>query len=348
MKWVVITIVVLVLVSGGIALKLIGDAKTTTTAVSQTEEQIVIGFIMASNSSSEERWLKDRNLFTERAHELGAKVIVLDAGTDDTLQLKHAENLILQGVDVLVVVPQDAEKSGLIVEKAHQAGIRVIAYDRLIKNPALDYYISFDNVKVGESQAEGVLNVVKKGKFAYVGGSETDTNAFLVKEGAFKVLQPLIDNKDIELVYNEFTPDWKKEVAYISMKKFLADGGTVDAVVAANDSTAGGVILALEEAGLAGKVPVSGQDASLAAVQYVASGKQTVTVYKPIKNLATKAAEMAVAIIRNENVVTNNTIQNGPVRTPAYLLDVVSVTKDTIDETVIKDGFLTRKEIYGK
>jgi D-xylose transport system substrate-binding protein len=211
----------------------------------------------------------------------------------------------------------------------------------------LDYYVSFDNVKVGESQAQGVLNVVPKGKIAYVGGSETDSNAFLVKEGSFKVLQPLIDKGDIEIVFNEFSKDWKQDVAYTNMKKFLAGGGQVDAVVAANDSTAAGVILALEEVGLAGKVPVSGQDASLGAVKYIVSGKQTVTVYKPIKDLAFKSAEIAVAVTRDEKVVTNSTIKNGTALTPAYLLDVVGVTKANLDATIIKDGFLSRKEVYG-
>ncbi len=247
-----------------------------------------------------------------------------------------------------MIVPQDAEQSAVIVEKAHEAGIKVIAYDRLVKNPALDYYVSFDNVKVGESQAQGVVDVVGTGKFAYIGGSEKDTNAFLVKEGSMKVLEPLIASGDIEIVFDSFTEDWKQDVAYTNMKRFLQTGGTVDAVVAANDSTAAGVIRALEEVGLAGKVPVSGQDASLAAVQFVANGKQTVTVYKPIKNLAYKSAEIAVAVMKGESVVTNNSIENGSVRTPAFLLDVVSVTKDTIEETVIKDKFLTREEIYGQ
>lgn len=311
-------------------------------------EQPVIGFLMASNSSSIERWIKDRDMFVARAEELGAKVIVFDAGIDADLQVQYAENLILQGVDVLVIVPQDAEKSAVIVDKAHAAGIKVIAYDRLIKNPTLDYYVSFDNVKVGESQAKGVLEVLPAGKFAYVGGSETDTNAFLVKEGAFNILQPLIDNGDVEIVFEEFTPDWSQGAAYTNMKQFLDGGGTVDAIVAANDSTAAGVIRALEEAGLAGTVPVSGQDASLAAIQYILSGKQTVTVYKPIKSLAYKSAEIAVAVVKNESVATNSTIQNGSVLTPAYLLDVVSVTKDNINETVIKDGFHDREEVYGE
>lgn len=348
MKWIIITILIFVIISGVAAFKFISNTKTNTTEVASTEKQMIIGFLMASNSSSIERWIKDRDFFVAKAEELGAKVVVLDAGTDAELQQKQAEDLILRGVDVLVIVPQDAVLSALIVDKAHEAGIKVIAYDRLIKNPALDYYISFDNVKVGESEAEGVLKVQNTGKFAYVGGSPTDTNAFLVKEGAFNILQPRIDNKDIELVFNEFTADWKEDISYINMKKFLDDGGTVDAVVAANDSTARGVIRAFEEKGLAGKIPVSGQDATLSGIQFIVEGKQTVTVYKPIKDLAYKSAEIAVAVMRGGSVVTNNVVENGTVFTPAFLLDVVSVTKDNIADTVIKDGYLTKEEIYGE
>jgi D-xylose transport system substrate-binding protein len=347
MKWLLVLLAI-VIVGGGVAvfsaiLKPAGQNEAI-----NVDDQMIIGFLMASNSSSIERWSKDRAFFIERAEALGAKVVVYDAGIDADLQAQQAENLILQGVDVLVIVPQDAELSAEIVEKAHQAGIKVIAYDRLVKHEALDYYVSFDNVKVGESQAQGVLDVISEGRFAYVGGSEKDANAFLVKEGSMNILQPLISSGQIEIVFDSFTEDWKQDVAYTNMKRFLQQGGSVDAVVAANDSTAAGVIRALEEVGLAGKVPVSGQDASLAAVQFVANGKQTVTVYKPIKSLAYKSAEIAVAIMKGESVVTNNTIENVGVRTPAYLLDVVSVTKDTIEETVIKDQFLTREEIYGQ
>ena len=348
MKLFLVGLGILALVAGLSLFVFFSPSSSSTVPVNpQGEDQTIIGFLMASNSGSIERWIKDRDFFVSRAEELGAKVIVFDAGIDADLQMNQAENLILQGVDVLVIVAQDADRASLIVDKAHAAGIKVIAYDRLITNPALDFYVSFDNVKVGESQAQGVINVVPKGKFAYVGGSETDTNAFLVKEGSFKVLQPLIDSGDIEIVFNEFTEDWKQDVAYTNMKQFLMGGGTVDAVIAANDSTAAGVIRALEEVGLAGTVPVSGQDASLAAVQFILSGKQTVTVYKPIKELAFKSAEIAIAVAKREAVNSNTKINNGTGFTPAFLLDVVSVTKENISETVIKDGFLTKEEIYG-
>jgi D-xylose transport system substrate-binding protein len=316
----------------------------TTEVPSDGQDKIVIGLSMATLRT--ERWATDRDLFVAKARELGAEVKVLSADDDAELQNRQAENLILQGVDVLVVIAQDGEAASYIVDKAHEASIKVIAYDRLIKDSDLDYYISFDNVKVGEEQARGVLEAVDEGNFAYIGGSPTDNNAYLVKEGSFNLLQPLIDNGSITLVLDNFTKDWKPEIAYDTMKAYLEAGGEIDAVVAANDGTASGVIAALEEYGLDGKVPVSGQDASLAACQSIVEGKQTVTVYKPIKSIASMTAEMAIAAVKGENVETETTVNNGKIDVPSYLLDVVAVTKDNMMDTVIKDGFQNYEDVY--
>ncbi len=319
--------------------------ETPTTGVpSAGQDKLVVGLSMATLRT--ERWATDRDLFVEKANELGAEVNVLSADDDADLQKRQAENLILQGVDVLVVIAQDGDAASYIVDKAHEAGIKVIAYDRLIKNSDLDYYITFDNVKVGEEQVRGVLDVVDSGSFAYIGGSPTDNNAYLVREGSFKLLQPLIDSGNITLVLDNFTEDWKPEIAYETMKNYLESGGEVDAVVAANDGTASGVIAALEEHGLDGKVPVSGQDASLAACQNIVEGKQTVTVYKPLKDIAYEAAVMAVAAAKGEEVDSNTAVNNGKVDVPSYLLDVVAVTKDNMMDTVIKDGFQSYEDVY--
>lgn len=344
MKWILV-LLALALAIGGVIIFLSFNTSLSPQASLPTEDKLVIGLSLGTLRS--ERWVQDRDHFVAHAQELGAEVIVYSANEDPDEQNRQAENLILQGVDVLVVVSEDSAKASAIVDVAHKAGIKVIAYDRLIQNPELDYYVSFDNVKVGESEAQKVLDVVSKGDFAYIGGSPTDNNAFLVKEGSMHVLQPYIDSGDINLVFDEFSDDWKQEVAYAHLKDYLKTHGSVDAVVAANDSTAAGAIQALEEVGLAGKVPVSGQDASLGAIQNIIAGKQTVSVYKPIRDLAYKAAEMAIVVAKGESYVTNSTVDNGGTATPAYLLDVVAVTKENIDATVIKDGFHKREEVYG-
>ncbi|WP_027087112.1 D-xylose ABC transporter substrate-binding protein [Cohnella panacarvi] len=316
-----------------------------TTSGSSGDAKIKIGFSM--DTLQEERWQKDRDLFKAAAEAQGAEVIVQAANSDDAKQIAQAESLISQGVDVLVVIPHNAEATAAIVEKAHAAGIKVLAYDRLIKNSDLDLYVSFDNERVGEMQAEAITKLVPKGKYVYIGGSETDNNAHLFKQGAFNILQPLIDKGDIQVVYDQFTKDWNPSNALANMENALtANSNKIDAVVAANDGTAGGVIQALTAQGMQGKIPVSGQDAELAAAQRIVEGTQTMTVYKPIKALAEKAADLAVKLAKGEDVGADKKINNGKIDVPSVLLDPIAVDKSNIDATVIADGFHSKDDVY--
>jgi len=304
-----------------------------------------IGFLLGT--SREERWQKDIDNFTVRAQELGARVIPAYANDNAQLQKTQAEGLILQGVDVLVVVPQDGKLAAEIVETAHAADIPVIAYDRLIAHPDLDLFVTFDSRIVGELEAKEIVRRVPKGTYAYIGGATTDNNAYLHKEGAMRVLKPLIDSGDVKLVVDAFSAGWSPDVAYKTLRTYLSSGGTVDAVVAANDGTAGGAIQALTEKGLAGKVPVAGQDADLAACRRLVSGTQSATVYKSIHTLASQAAEDAVALGTGAKLKGVGTITNGTAETPARLLVPVLVTKDSLDDTVIADGYQSRDSVYG-
>lgn len=309
-----------------------------------TKSDIIIGFSLGT--LKEERWIKDRDLFVKRANELGAEVNVLAANSNQEVQKSQIENLILQGVDVLVIVPENEEILRSLIEKAHEEGIKVIAYDRLIKNSDVDAYVSFDNVVVGKQEAEGVLSAVSKGNFAYIGGSPTDNNAFLLKKGSMSVLEEKIKNGEINLVVDEFTPGWNPDDAYKTIKDYLSAGGKIDAVIAANDGTAFGVIQALKEYGLEGIVPVSGQDAELGACQRVVEGKQTVTVYKPIELLAFKSAEIAVALAKEEKIEFNAVTDNGKINVSSFLLSPIPVTKENMMVTIIKDGYHSYDEVY--
>ncbi|WP_186438307.1 D-xylose ABC transporter substrate-binding protein [Cohnella terricola] len=322
-----------------------GNSSPAKAASGKSDGKIKIGFSL--DTLQEERWQKDRDLFKAAAEALGAEVQVQAANSDDAKQIAQAESLISQGVDILVVVPHNAEATAAIVEKAHAAGIKVLAYDRLIKNSDLDLYVSFDNERVGEMQATAIVKLAPKGKYVYIGGSETDNNAHLFKKGAFNVLQPLIDKGDIEVVYDQFTKDWNPANALANMENALtANNNKIDAVVAANDGTAGGAIQALAAQGLAGKIPVSGQDAELAAAQRIVEGTQTMTVYKPIKAIAEKAAELAVKMAKGEDVSADKTVNNGKIDVPSILLDPISVDKSNIDSTVIADGFHSKDDVY--
>lgn len=307
--------------------------------------KIKVGFSM--DTLLEERWIKDRDLFKQAVEALGAEVSVMAANGDDAKQIEQAETLIGQGVDILVVVPHDAEAMAAIVGKAHSSGIRVMSYDRLIKNADVDLYVSFDNEKVGELQAEAITKLVPKGKYVYIGGADTDNNAHLFKKGVFNVLQPLIDSGDITVVYDQWTTDWTPVNALANMKAALsANGNRIDAVIAANDATAGSVIQALAEQGLAGRIPVAGQDAELAGVQRIVDGTQTMTVYKPIRLLADKAAELAVGLARGENAGASRKVNNGKIEVPSVLLPPIAVDRTNIEGTIIADGFHSRTDVY--
>lgn len=313
--------------------------------IDDKKDRIVIGFSM--DTLEEERWLRDRDLFKEAVNRLGADVEILAANGNDSLQIAQAETLIQKGVDLLVVVPHNAEATATIVHKAHMAGIKVISYDRLIKNTNIDLYVSFDNEQVGELQAKSITKLVPKGKYVYIGGAETDNNAHLFKKGVFNVLKPFIDKGDITVVYDEWTENWVPTNAYENMKEALkANNNEIDAIIAANDATAGAVIQALKEQNLDGKIPVAGQDAELAAAQRIVEGTQTMTVYKPINILAEEVAALAVKMAKGDNIKTGRYVTNGKIQVPSVLLSPLGVDKSNIDQTIIRDGFHSYEDVY--
>jgi D-xylose transport system substrate-binding protein len=307
--------------------------------------KVRIGFSM--DTLKEERWAHDRDFFVARARELGAETLVQAANGDDALQTQQAENLLTQGVDVLVVVPHNGEVAASIVDSAKRQGVPVISYDRLIRNSDVDLYISFDNIKVGEMQARYLLERAPKGNYVLIGGSPTDNNAKQFREGQMKALQPAIDRGDIKIVADQWAREWQASEALKHTENALTqNNNNVAAVVASNDGTAGGVVQALEEQHLTGKVQVSGQDADLAGVQRIVEGKQSMTVYKPIAPLANRAAEAAIALARGEQITNTSTVNNGKKDVPSILLEPIVVDKSNVVQTVVKDGYQKLEDIY--
>lgn len=334
-RWIATLVLVLVLLSGCAGKPPVRPAK---------EDKILIGLSLAK--LQEERWQRDRDLFVAKARALGAEVIVQASGGDSYLQMAQAENMLARGVDILVVVPHDDQAMAPIVEMAHEADVKVIAYDRLILKANVDLYLSFNNEKVGELEATYLTKLVPEGRYAFIGGAPNDYNVFMLRSGAMKILQPMIDEGRIELVFSDFAEDWRPENAEKLAHKAL-DQGRVDAFVVANDGTAGGVIRALYRRGLAGKVPVSGQDADLAAVQRIVAGTQSMTVYKPIRLLAERAAVVAVSMAKGGEPEVNARVYNGTRQVPSYLLEPILVDKQNWRETVVKDEFHREQEILG-
>ncbi len=306
-----------------------------------SKAQPVIG--LSLDTLKEERWQRDRDTFIAAAKALGATVIVQSANSDDTRQVRDVESLISRNVDVLVIVPHNGAAMTRAVRSANEARIPVIAYDRLILNAPIDYYLTFDNVKVGEAQATYIvprLPIDRTARIVRIYGAPTDNNAKLFKQGQDNILLPLIKAGKIEVVHEDWALDWKPENAKRIMNAAITKAGrNIDAVVVSNDGTAGGAIQALLEEGLAGKVLVTGQDADLAACQRILRGTQSMTVYKPLKNLATLAAQIAVDVAKGNKPVTTATLNNGSRDVPSVFQTVISVDKDNLASTVIADGF---------
>jgi D-xylose transport system substrate-binding protein len=312
----------------------------------ESKPQYRIGFSL--DTLKEERWQRDRDFFVEAAQKLGAEVLVQSANTDDTRQIAQCENMLSQGVEAMVIVPHNGKIMASIVEAAHRQGVKVLAYDRIINDCDLDYYISFDNVGIGERQARYLVERVPKGNYVLIGGAPTDYNSILIRQGQMNVLQPYIDRSDIKIVADQWATDWLPINALKHVENALTvNHNRVDAIVVSNDGTAGGAIQALEEQRLAGKVLVSGLDADVAACQRVLAGTQSMTVYGPIKPLAEKAAEMAVKMCKGEAILEATlTINNGKKEVPAILLEPITIDKDNMYETVIKDGYQKLEEVY--
>ena len=314
-------------------------------AQQKQEPRPKIGLLM---DTLDGRWPRDRDLILERAKELRADVLVESADLDDARQFQQAEALLAKGVQALVIVPHSAETAARVVEAAKKRSVPVICYDRLIMKADVDLYVSYDNRRVGELQAQFLRNLAPKGNYILIGGAPTDHNAKLVREGQLAALDDAVKRGDIRIVADPWAVDWQADAAMTLTETALKKaGGQVVAVVASNDTTAGGAIQALEKRGLAGKVLVSGQDANLDAVRRIVAGTQTMTVYKPLRPLARGAAQAAVQLAKGEKVEGTATVNNGMKEVQAFLLNPISIRRDLIDQLIISDQFHTREQVYG-
>jgi D-xylose transport system substrate-binding protein len=294
---------------------------------------------------------QDRPNFEAKAKELcpDCEIIYSNADQDAAKQQQQAEAAITKGAKVLVLDPVDAASAGAIVTRAKQAQIPVISYDRLITDADIDYYISFDNEQVGKLQGESLVKKLTddgaKGSLVMINGAPTDNNAKLFKEGAHSV----IDSSDYKVAKEYDTPDWSPDKAQQEMEQAITAVGKDGfvGVYAANDGTAGGAIAAMKGNGVDPKTrPTTGQDAELAAIQRILIDEQYMTVYKAIKAEAESAAELATALAMGKTPpAADDKIDNGTKQVPSILLTPVAVTKDNINDTIIKDKFWTVDEI---
>jgi len=299
----------------------------------------------------EERWVKDKLVMEAEAKKAGIDLRVQVTDNDASKQVAQCENLISQGVKVLILAPHDASSAAVIIDKAGKAGIKVISYDRLVTNSTLDYYyLSFDNVKVGELQGEFITKRAPKGSYIVLAGSPTDNNAKLFREGAMKFIKPLADKGDIKIVMDQFVKDWQpSEAQKLCEQALTANQNKVDAVLAPNDGTAGGCIQAMAAQGLAGKVPITGQDAELAGAIRIVQGTQSMTIFKDTRELGKRAIQMARELTQGKPIDTQGrVVNNGKKDVPSVLLTPFIVTRENLDEMLINSGYLTREKVYRK
>jgi D-xylose transport system substrate-binding protein len=305
-----------------------------------SKEKPVIGFSI--DDLRVERWARDRDFFIAAAKELGAEVSVQSADGDSAKQVAQIENLISKKVDALVIVPKDGPTLINVLKEAKKAGIKIISYDRLIKSPDVDMYISFDNERVGFMQGEALMKALPKGNVYVMSGDPGDNNAKLFKAGAMKAMEPNIKKGDIKILGEQAVVDWLPANALKIAENVLTQfNNKIDGFLAPNDGTAGGVIQALAGQKLAGKVPVTGQDADLAACKRVLAGTQTMTIYKSLKLIATESAKVSVALVKGDKL-NYKTVKVDNVE--SILLDPISLTKANMD-ILIKDNFYTKEQL---
>ncbi len=315
-------------------------------AARRDDGKIKIGFSMAT--LQEERWTKDKVAFEEHCKKLGVECVITVADGNAQKQANDVDNLLTQGVDVLVIAPHDATQAASMVEKAKAQGVPVISYDRLINSPKIDLYISHQVPVIGRKMAEYAVEKVPKGNYVLVYGASTDNNAMILKKEQNAVLKPYVDRGDIKIVADQHATDWKADEALKIVENALTQNNdNIDAVIASNDGTASGVVAALTTKGLNGKVLVTGQDAEKSALQRIAKGDQTMTIYKPIVPLANGAVEAAIKLAKGEKLdaqaFTNDNIK---AKIQAILLEVIVVDKNNLVNTVIKDGFVSYDDVY--
>ncbi|MGH8914411.1 MAG: substrate-binding domain-containing protein [Acidimicrobiia bacterium] len=322
-----------------------GDGATTTTA--GADDELIVG--VSWNNYNEERWaLWDEPAIQAALDAAGAAYISSDAGSSAEQQLADVENLITQGADALIILAQDGTAILPAVQSALDQGIPVIAYDRLIENPEA-LYITFDNVGVGRLQAEVIFDLVPTGNYVIIKGNQADANADFLRAGYEEVIGEAVAAGDITIVGETYTDNWDPALAQTEMEQFLTDANNdVQAVLSENDGMASGVVAALDAQGLAGTVPVSGQDGDLAALNRVALGSQSVSVWKDARELGTAAGEAAVALAQGTALADVSGVVQfdspGGNSMTSILLTPIAITQDNLD-LVVDAGWISVEEV---
>jgi D-xylose transport system substrate-binding protein len=330
-----------------------GGSSSSTPAASSTPKASGAGkvAVLLPDTQSSVRWEQfDRKYLDQAFKAAGVQATITNAQGDPGTQRTQAEQALTNGAKVILLVDLDPGSGKSIISLAHSRGAKVIDYDRLTLGGGADYYVSFDNVAVGKLQGQGLVKCIqqqgiKNPVVAELNGSPTDNNATLFAQGYDSVLKPMYANGTFKKGPNQSVPDWDNQKALTIFEQMLQQtNNNIQAVLAANDGLANSVISA-ETARKLKYVPVTGQDATAEGIQHILAGQQCMTVYKAVKKEADAASTVAIALAKGQTPNAPAQTKNGSVQTPSVLLTPVAVTKDNINDTVIKDGFLKKSDI---
>ena len=320
------------------------DAAPADDAAAEDEKFIGIMF----PSTLVDRWPAEAEALKSGFEELGYKAEIQYGNEDATLQVKHAENFLSQGVDVLVICAVDTISAATIVEMGQAEGVPVIAYCRMIENCEPDAFVAEDNDMVGVMQGQYIVDNVDSGNIIILGGAATDSNGLLYRAKGVEVLQDKIDSGDYVVVADQYCDAWDPSEALKHVENALTQcGNDVAAILCPNDGLAGGAIEALAAQQLDGKVVVTGGDGELAAAKRILAGTQSMTVFKDSKKIAAAAVSVIDAMLKGEEPSFNGTKNNGTVDVPAMLVDMTVVTQDNIQEIFVDSGYFTEEELEG-
>lgn len=324
------------------------EADSESSAETEAKESYKIG--VSFDYLEVQRRVIARDALYKYAEEYGVELIFQDANGDENNQISQCENLITQGVDILVILSHNADVMGNVVKEAKESGIPVMAIDRVIPNADLDVYVGMDNDVIGDMIAQYAYDTCPTGNYVFICGAPTDPNAAIYKEGYLRVLQGAIDKGDIKLVGDASCESWDPDVAMSNVENFLTiNNDNVDVILTMNDGMAGGALQALKARGLDGKVLLTGQDGELAACQRIVKGEQLMTVWKPDTELSRLTLEACMNLLKGEEVAgINGSYNNGAKDVPCVYVEPVCVDKDNMKDTIIAAGYFTEAEVYGK
>jgi D-xylose transport system substrate-binding protein len=321
-------------------------------AMSAAAKDVKVGFIL--KTMQEERYQRDKALFTKKAESLGAKVYFDSANNDEQVQLAKFENMLAKGCKVIVMQPVNTGTAGNMVKMANEEGVKVVGYDSMLVNGPLDAMVMQDSWAVGKLQGEAMVEWLKskkgkvEGKVVLIMGQPGDSNAIAMSSGALEIVEK---NPGLELVAKQAHEGWSSDKAMATAENVLTKHANgIDAFLCNNSGMARGVVAALDAQGIADteKVFVAGSDADLVNLQYVSQGKQSVEIWKKIAPLAETAAEIAVQLAKGEKITADKMVNNGFVDVPTIVTPIFLITKDNLESTIIAEGLYTKEQVYGK